>query len=152
MSPLVPMVVEQTLHSLAHQGIQKDMYLRIAGKTEEELLEEAKPDAERALRREAVLTAVVAAEGIEISDDDVLEALAEGEQDAKKPKKLFEQLRSQGRIDSIKEDLAARRAVETMVDSAQAISVEQAQARDKLWTPEKTEEQAAAPQLWTPGG
>jgi len=136
---------EQTLHSLSHQGIQKDMYLRIAGKSEEELLEEAKPDAERALRREAVLTAVVAAEGIEISDDDVLEVLTEqAEPGGTKPKKLFEQLRSQGRLDSVKEDLAARKAVELMVDAAQAISVEQAKADGKLFTPEKDAEQAAS--------
>jgi trigger factor len=136
---------EQTLHSLSHQGIQKDMYLRIAGKSEEELLEEAKPDAERALRREAVLTAVVAAEGIEVSDDDVLEVLTEqAEPGGAKPKKLFEQLRSQGRLDSVKEDLAARKAVEVMADAAQAISVEQAKADGKLFTPEKDAEQAAS--------
>ena len=58
-------LLDQTLHSLSHQGIQKEMYLQIAGKTEEELAEEAKPDADKALRREAVLTAIVAAEGIE---------------------------------------------------------------------------------------
>ena len=68
-------LLDQTLHSLSHQGIDKETYLRIAGKTEEELLEEAKPDAEQALRREAVLTAIVEAEGIEVSDEEVLEAL-----------------------------------------------------------------------------
>jgi hypothetical protein len=30
--------------------------------------------------------------------------------------------------------------------------VEQAQARDKLWTPGKDDEEAAAKEIWTPGG
>ena len=60
---------------LSHQGITKEAYLRIAGREEEEILEEAKPDAEQALRREAVIAAVVEAEGIEPTEGDVLDAL-----------------------------------------------------------------------------
>ena len=67
---------EQHAHPLARQGISKEAYLQISGKTEEEILEEAKPDAEQALRREAVLAAVVEAEAIEPTDEDLLEALA----------------------------------------------------------------------------
>ena len=59
----------------SHRGITKDAYLRIAQKTEDELLEEARPDAEQALRREAVLAAFIEAEGIEPSDGDILDAL-----------------------------------------------------------------------------
>ena len=128
-------LLDPTLHSLSHQGIQKEMYLQISGKTEEELLEEAKPDAEQALRREAVLTAIVEAERIEVSDDEVLEALGDtATQGGTSPKKLLDRLRSDGRIDQVKEDLAARKAVDLLVDQAQAISVDQAQAREKLWT------------------
>ncbi len=143
---------EQTMHSLSHRGISKDAYLRIAQKSEEELIADAKPDAEQALRREAVLTAIVEAEGIEVSDDEVLEALqADADRSGVKPKKLLDRLRSEGRLDSVKEDLAARKAVDLVAESAKAISVEQAQARDKLWTPEKEASEAGSGQLWTPG-
>ena len=143
---------EQTMHSLSHRGISKDAYLRIAQKTEEELLEDAKPDAEQALRRDAVLSAIVEAEGIEVSDDEVLEALeADAERGGVKPKKLLERLRSEGRIDSVKEDLAARKALDLVADGAKAITVEEAQAKDKLWTPEKEASEAPSGQLWTPG-
>jgi trigger factor len=145
---------EQTIHSLSHQGVSKEMYLRISGKDEEELLAEARPDAEKALKRDAVLVSVIEAEGIEVADDEVLEALAEtAERGGQKPKKLLERLRSEGRLDSVKEDIAARKALDLLVDEAQAISVEQAQARDKLWTPGRSgEQQGDAGQLWTPGG
>ena len=49
----------------------------MTGKTEEELVTEAEPDAEQALKREAVLAAIVEAEGIEVTDEEVDEALRE---------------------------------------------------------------------------
>ena len=66
---------ERMLHSLAHRGISREAYLQITGRTEEEILAEVQPEAEQALRREAVITAVVEAEGIAPEDDDVLAAL-----------------------------------------------------------------------------
>ena len=65
---------ERMLHSLSHRGISRETYLRLAGRGEQEILAEMLPEAERALRREAVLTAIVAAEGIEPSEQDMLEA------------------------------------------------------------------------------
>jgi trigger factor len=127
---------DRMLHSLSHQGINRDAYLRIAGKSEEDLLEEAKPDAEQALKREAVLTAVVEAEGIEVSDDEVAEALADSaEQGNVKPKKLLERLRTDGRLDAVKEDMAARKAVDLLAEQAKPIEPGLEEARKKLWTP-----------------
>jgi trigger factor len=120
-------LLDQTLHSLSHQGISKEIYLQISGKSEEELLEEAKPEADRALRREAVLSAIVEAEGLEVSDDEVLEALSESaDRGGTSAKKLLERLKSEGRLDAVKEDLAARKAVDLVVESAQATDAEQA--------------------------
>jgi trigger factor len=110
---------EQMLHSLSHRGITKDAYLRIAQKTEEELLEEARPDAEQALRREAVLAAVIEAEKIEPSDGDVLDALQDTAlQQGVEPEKLRKRLEQQGRLDELKEDLAQRQAVELLAERA----------------------------------
>jgi trigger factor len=144
---------DQMLHSLAHQGISRDAYLRIAGREEDDIVEQAKPDAEQALRREAVLAAIIDAEGIEPSDDEVMEAVeqAAGEGSSRvSPKKLLERLKSSGRIDTLKEDLAQRKALDLVADSAKPITIEQAQARDKLWTPGSDEPAGSSSQLWTP--
>ena len=143
---------ERMLHSLSHQGINKDAYLRIAGKTEEELLEEAKPDAEQALRREAVIAAVIDKESIEPGDGDVLDALqSSAAREGTTPEKLRDRLTQAGRMDELKQDLAQRLAVDWLVERAKPITVEQAQARDKLWTPGTEGEQTGGCQLWTPG-
>ncbi len=143
-------LLEDTLSALARQGISKDTYLRLAGKDEETLAHEAEPEAERALKREAVLAAVVAAEGIAPSDEHVRDALEpSAERAGTSTEELLDQLRKADRLERVREDVANRQALELLVAQARPISVEQAKARDKLWTPGK--EQAGSGQLWTPG-
>jgi trigger factor len=144
---------ERMLHSLGHQGISKEAYLRIAGQSEEELLAQARPDAEQALRREAVIAAVIEAEEIEPSEGDVLDALqATAARESTTPEKLRARLEKAGRLDDLREDLAQRAAIDLLAGEATPISVEQAKARDKLWTPEKEAASEDAPaRLWTPG-
>lgn len=157
-------MVEQSFTALGRQGIDKATYLQIVGKDEEELAHDAEPEAATALRREAVLAAVVAAEEIVPTDEELVEALRPAaERDGSDPAELVEQLRSSGRLDALREDVATRQAVELLVREARAITVEQAQARQKLWTPGKRDpageaSEAAAGaspgtgsgQLWTP--
>ena len=131
---------EQRLHSLSHSGISKDAYLRIVGSSEEEMLAAARPSAERALRAEAVIAAIVEEEGIEPSDEDLLAALErsiEPDERGKLPDagKLLAQLRRSGRIDDLREDVASGQALDRLVEAAVAISPGRAAAREKLWTP-----------------
>jgi trigger factor len=143
---------DQMLHSLSHQGITRETYLRISGRDEDEIIEQGKEDAEQALRREAVLAAIVEAEGIEPTHEEVMEAVeraAPSEQTS--AKKLYERLKSAGRLEQLENDLAQRKALDLVAESATPITVEQAQARDKLWTPGADAPAEGAPELWTPG-
>src|SRR4051812_42363249 len=143
---------ENTARRLQRQGLDPQQYLQFTGKDEHQLIEDAEPEAETALKREAVLAAVVDAEGIEVSDDELLDSLRQtaGGATEKEIKKAFDRMRQQGRDDLLREDIAMRKAVDLLVEKAKPISVEQAKARDKLWTPEKDKEEAPQ-QLWTPG-
>jgi FKBP-type peptidyl-prolyl cis-trans isomerase (trigger factor) len=108
---------ERMLHSLGHRGISREAYLQILGREEADILAEMLPEAELALRREAVLTAVVAAEGIEPSEEQLLAALAPtAEREGIEPGKLLEQLRGAGRLEEAREDLAAREAIDLIAD------------------------------------
>ncbi len=143
-------VLDDTLSALARQGISKEAYLRIAGKDEETLAKEAEPDAERALKREAVLAAVVEAEEIVPGDEEVREALSPtAERTGRSVDELLQQLKKGDRLERVRHEVATRDALELLVGEAKPISVEQAKARNKLWTPGK--EGAGAGQLWTPG-
>jgi trigger factor len=143
---------ERMIHSLGHQGISRENYLQIAGKDEDELIKEALPDAEKAIRREAVIAAIVEAEGIEPSDGDVLDALqASAAREGTTPEKLRERLEKAGRIDEIKDDLAQRQAIDLLAENAKAITAEQARVREKLWTPEQEYPRGIEKPIWTPG-
>ena len=114
---------DQMLHSLSHQGIYREAYLRISGRDEEEIVEQAKPDAEQALRREAVLAAVVEAERSSRPRRRCSRRCAEARRRARRrrPKKLLERLRSNGRLDSLKDDLAQRKALDLLAESAKPV-------------------------------
>lgn len=144
---------EQTIHSLSHQGISREAYLSISGRTEEEILEDAKPEAEQALKRDAVLAAIIEAEAVEPSGEDVLRALeSSAQRESTTPEKLLKRLEKAGRLDALKRDLAIRQAVDLITEAAKPVTVEQARAREKLWTPEKGESGGKpAGDLWTPG-
>jgi len=146
-------LVEQMLSMLGRQGVSTDAYFRITGKDEETLVHEAEPEAANALRREAVLAAIVVAEQIEPSDEELIAALEPAaERGGANVEAVLARLRKDGRLDQLRDDVAARQALELVVQEAKAISVEQAQAREKLWTPGKEEHGEQRPgQLWTPG-
>lgn len=136
---------ERMLHSLSHRGISREAYLRIAGREEAEILTEMRPEAEQALAREAVLTAIVAAESIEPSEEDLLQALTPvAEREGISPEEALRRLRASDRVDELREDLAARQALELIVERAVAIPAERAAAREKLWTPETEKDADAA--------
>jgi trigger factor len=138
---------------LRRQGMDADNYLQLQGKTREEMIEQARPDAERALKREAVLEAVADAEGIEITEEDELEALQipPGHEDHghPEPADALKEIRESGREELFKDDLRMRRALEVIGENAKPIPMEQAQAREEIWTPEKEREEKGG--LWTPG-
>jgi len=136
---------------LAARGMDPDAYLQMQGKTREELLEESKPDARRELEREAVLAAIAEAEAIEVSEEEMVEALAHtAEHERTTPEKLLARLRENGRDAMVREDIAVRKAIDLIAESAKPIPLEQAEAREKIWTPEKEEEEKPS-ELWTPG-
>jgi trigger factor len=142
----------RTARRLSSQGVDPQRYLELSGKTEEELVTESEGDAELALKREAVLSEIVKAEDIDVSDEEVAEAIREAagpDATDKQLKRTLKRARSQGADEALKEDIAMRKAVDLLVEHAKPIAAEQAAAREKLWTPEKEREQGAG-QIWTP--
>jgi trigger factor len=159
-------LLDRMLHALGHQGINKDAYLAISGKTETELIDDSKPDAEQALRREAVLAAIIEAEQIEPTEQELLDALepaAEREQMSRQ--KLLDRLRQAGRVDHLAQEVAAEQAIDLVITEAKPISVEEAEkktaAAERKQAPAKAKKAPAkrkpaakeadsGDELWTP--
>jgi trigger factor len=153
---------ERMERQLAQQGMDPNMFLQMQGKTRDELIAESKPDAEKELKREAVVTAIAEAEKLQVSDEEMVEALEHSaEHERTTPEKLLERLRENGRDAVIREDLLARKAIELVADQAKPIALAEAEdrkgkaeAKEKLLAPEGAEEgddDKPAGKLWTPG-
>jgi trigger factor len=140
---------ERVERQLAGRGMSPDSYLQMQGKTREQVIEESRPEAEAELKREAVLAAIADAEAIEASEEEMLEALAHSaEHERTTPEKLLKRLRESGREAMIRDDIRFRKAIDLVAESAKPIPLEQAEAREKIWTPEKERKEAGS--LWTP--
>jgi trigger factor len=123
-------LLTRMLHALSHQGIDKDAYLKISGKTERELVDDTKPEAELALKREAVLAAVITAEQIEPTEQQLLDALeSAAEREQMSRQKLLDRLRKANRVDALAKEIAAEQAIDLVVSEAKPIALEEAQAR-----------------------
>jgi trigger factor len=138
---------------LQERGMTADSYLQMQGKNRDQIVEEAKPEAAQALKREAVLEAVAEAEGAKVSDNEMLEALepppGHEDHDHPEPKELLKRLKETGRDALLETDLRMRKALDAIVSAAKPIELEKAQAREQIWTPEKEREKKGS--LWTPG-
>jgi trigger factor len=141
---------ERVERSLSQRGMDPETYLKIQDKTREGAIEDARGDAEAGLRREAVLEAVAEAEDIEVSEDELLEALRPPAGQKGKPEKLLKRIRAEGRDALLIEEIRMRKAADLVVDEAKPIEMDRAEAREKLWTPEG-ESAGSGGQLWTPG-
>ncbi len=138
--------------SLERRGISLETYLAASGGNAQELERQMVLEAAVSVARELALEALAEKVGIEISDDAVKEYIREeiaasGEADADG---VIEDVWAHGQQESIREDLRLRAALDRLVADVKPIAPELADARDKLWTPDK-EKPETETKLWTPG-
>jgi trigger factor len=137
--------------SLERRGISVETYLAMSGQTQEQVVERLRAEGERAVKRELVLDAVAAKLGIEVSDEDVGAFVREqAEAVGDDPDETLAALREHGTFESLRGDLRLRGALDAVAAGVKRIPVELAQAREKLWTPEK-EKAGSKLNIWTPG-
>ena len=90
---------------------------------------------------------------------------ADAEATGRAADRLMHDLKEHGGWDALRQDMRLRKAVDHLIESATAIPMAQAEARERLWTPEDERRKAAAAapsetsegkpapagKLWTPG-
>jgi hypothetical protein len=98
-----------------------------------------------------------------VTDEEMEEQVrTDAEATGRAPERLLHELQHHGGWDALRQDMRIQKAVGTLVDGATAIPMAQAEAREKLWTPEQARQKAAATaesagkpapagKLWTPG-
>jgi trigger factor len=139
------------VRSLARRGITPDAYFAATGASETGLIAQLHAEASQSVARELALEAVAARAGIEISDDDVKQLIREQAETAEEDAdEVIAEIWAHGQQEALREDLLLRAALDRLAADVKPISVDQAEAREKLWTPDK-EKAATDTKLWTPG-
>lgn len=120
---LVQREMEQRLHDLAHrleaQGANIPQYLAATGQDEQSFVAEVRASAERAVRADLALRAVVAQESISATDEELdqeIDRLAERLEE--KPAKVRRDLDRRGVLDAVRSDIARGKALRQLVDHA----------------------------------
>lgn len=104
---------------LQYQGLSMEQYMKYTGATEEALLEQMKPQALKRIQSRLVLEAVVAAEGIEATEEEFeeeMKTMAEVYQET--PERAKEILGETGRK-QVMQDICIKKAVEFVVENAE---------------------------------
>ena len=119
-SGMVEMEVENMLKDfeqrLAYQGLKMEQYLKMIGKTEEEVKKEYEPQAIEAIKSRLTLEAIIKAEKIEATEQEITEKL---EEMAKNYGKKVEEISDNENLKKyIKEGIESEKAIDYIVKNA----------------------------------
>jgi trigger factor len=157
-APAGPLVESRTrelltgfIRSLERRGIAPETYLQLTGRSAEDLTRSMQMEAALSVARELALEAVADKLGLEVSDEEVKELIRDqAEAAGEDADNVIEDLWHHGRQEDLREDLRLRAALDRVAAEVKPIPLDQAQARDAIWTPDK-EKPESETKLWTPG-
>ncbi len=144
-------LLEGFLRSLANRGVSPEAYFQTTGQTPELLTAQVRAEAARSVARELALEAVAERAEIAITDADVEQLVREqAEAAGEDPDAVVADVWEHGHQEALREDLRLRAALDRLAADVKPIPVEQAAAREAIWTPDK-EKGGEEKKLWTPG-
>jgi trigger factor len=114
--------IEDFAMRLQAQGISIEQYFGTTGQDQEAFVEEMRTNSRAAVRVDLALRAVVVAEEIDITDDDV-EAEFEGvaAQTGRTPQQVRKDLERNGQISAVRSDLRKRKALEWLIETVELV-------------------------------
>jgi len=135
--------------SLERRGISPETYLTMTGQSAEDIIGNLREEADRSLKRELVLDAVASKLELEIADEEIDQLIREQSAEDDDPEEAKRLLQEGGGYERLRADLRLKKALDEVAAAVKRIPVELAQAREKLWTPEK-EKGSKGMNIWTP--
>ena len=111
-------MAEDFARRLQQQGLSIEQYFQYTGMTAQKVLEDMKPEALTRIKSRLVLEAIVKAENIEVSEDEVNAELQKMADMYKMELDKVKELMGENEEKQIKEDLAVQKAVDLIVDTA----------------------------------
>jgi trigger factor len=129
-------MIDREAHRLYHQleervgeqGLTMEVYLGVLQKTEEDIEEEMRPQAEFVIKRQLVLEAIAEAEGLEVTDEDITEVVKhDAEALGRDYLQLLGDLEQSGRREALRDEMLVAKAADFVADSAVAVPMTEAE-------------------------
>jgi trigger factor len=112
--------------SLRAQGMELGQYYQLAGASEEDIKERVRSDAADTVKKELTLDAVVAAEGIEADEHEVMHQIEHLAEDSDRdPQKIVEVMRTNGSYALLQEEVSRSQALNFLVENAVAVPMQE---------------------------
>ncbi len=112
---------------MMYQGFKFEDYLKYTGQTEDQIKEMYRPEAKNRVKMQLVLEAMVKAEGIEPTDEDVEKVIADEAQRMGRDVEEFKKTLSDRQQQYLRENAAIRKVVDLVVASAQVEEKDEAE-------------------------
>ena len=103
---------------IMQQGLTVEQYYQFTGMTEEKMMEEMKPQAEKRIKTRLVLEAIVAAENIEVSEERLEEELKKMAESYQMEVDKLKEFMGENEKKQMKEDIAVQEAVTLIAEAA----------------------------------
>ena len=120
--PMIDLEAKQLADDFARrimqQGMSVDQYFQLTGLSEDKIIEELKPQAEKRIKTRLVLEAVVAAENIQVSDERLDEELQKMADSYQMEVDKLKEFMGENEKNQMKEDIAVQEAVTLIADAA----------------------------------
>lgn len=114
-------IFDEFSQNMMYQGLSMDQYLKLANTTKETILESVKPDAIARIKSSLILEAIVEAEGIEATDEQVDEELQNMASSYQMEFEKLKELVGEKEMKNIKKDIACRLALDFIVDNCKEV-------------------------------
>ena len=111
-------MVDEFAQRLQMQGLTMEQYLQFTGGNVQALVEQSKPQALKRIQSRLVLEAVVAAENLTASDEELDAELGRMAEQYKMEVEKLKEMYTEEDLKSVREDLAIQKAVELVTDAA----------------------------------
>ena len=108
-------MLDEYAQNLQMQGLSIEMYMQYTGMNQQQMLEQMKPQALDRIQARLVLEAIVAAENIEVSDEDMEKELATMADSYKMEVAKIKEIMGEANLAQMKKDLAVQKAAELIV-------------------------------------
>ena len=140
----IDLMLREMKMRMMYQGLSFEDYMKYTGQTEDQVKEMYRPEAKNRVKMQLVLDAIVKAENVVPTEEEVEKAIADEAERSGREAEEFKKALNERQMEYLKENAAIRRVVDMIVASAQVEEKDESERINAADTLKAVEEAAEA--------